>query len=141
MTKEEILYNRRCAEFLGGEYTRREELSFEPKGRWHISAFPDAEQDYDLKFHDDWNWIMKVIETIEELGYATLITHDYTISNYGCDKCVIETIENALYRDIDSTPPIASKLTRGKKEAVTQVINRFLVWYEKENKIWKGGEI
>ena len=56
--------NKEIAKMLGGNYKRIEELSFEPKGRWNIKQFPDAKQDYDLKFHSDYNWLMEAVEFI-----------------------------------------------------------------------------
>jgi|LakMenEpi03Aug12_release.lakeMendotaPanAssembly.Ray.scaffolds.fasta_scaffold1662909_2 hypothetical protein len=65
MTQQEIQErNKQIVLMLGGEYRRNESLSFEPKGRWYIPQFPDAQQDYNLKFHSDWNWLMEAVEFI-----------------------------------------------------------------------------
>ena len=72
---------------LGGKYERNENLSFEPKGRWNIPQFPDAKQDYDLKFHSDWNWLMEAVEFVksESCIYwypnSFCINEDITISS------------------------------------------------------------
>lgn len=59
--------NKEIALMLGGKYIRNEDLSFEPKGCWHIPLFMDAKQDYDLKFHSDWNWLMEAVDFIKSL--------------------------------------------------------------------------
>lgn len=109
-------YNKRCAEFLGGEYRRKESLTYEPKGRWYIDQFPDAEQDYNLKFYSDWNWIMEVVEKIEKLDYWVCIQNTYA----------------GIGKRNDEQPVIGysySSLTITKKEAVVSTINKFLIWY------------
>ena len=123
MTQEEIQeYNKRCAEFLGGLYVRDESLSFEPKGRWHINKFPDALQDYNLKFHSDWNWIMELLEKIESLRYNTIIGHNLTVIQSPPVKKISSIIAKVEHKNLS------------KKEAVVQAINQFLIWYNENNK-------
>lgn len=84
----------------------------------------------ELKFHSDWNWIMEVIEKIESLGYATSLSHNYVISNYGNDCFKIDTKSNAISAYDDK--PIQFSLTKGKKEATIESIDRFIDWYNKQ---------
>lgn len=142
MTQEEILeYNKRCAEFLGYENTTPTDRDFNiyknEKGIIIGNKIITMIELMSAKFHSDWNWIMEVIEKIENLGFATKIDHDYCVSNYGCDRCEIDTRENALF-DPDEyeekEEPIVFKLVKSKKEAVVYAINEFLIWYE-QNKL------
>lgn len=133
MTKEEIKnYNRLCAEFLGGVYdSDMTRYWFHLPVKWDGVFAPTTEE---LKFHSDWSWIMGVVEAIENLGYATVISHDYCVSNYGSDLCEIDYKSNALEREEYKDEPIVEELTKTKKEAVVQAINQFLIWYN-ENEI------
>jgi len=83
-----------------------------------------------LKFHSDWNWLMEVVEFIESKGYATQISHDYTISNYGCDYCEINTVDNALL--YDDREPIVSILNKSKKSIVFIAVSDFAKLYNEK---------
>lgn len=132
-----------CAEFLGAIYSEHAEAwGFGNAKNVGSTRFQEILYDNvihaqrfekELKFDSDWNWIMQVVEAIEELGFATKITHDYCISNYGCDNCVIDTRKNALYfgDEDEMEEPIVFKLTTSKKQAVVEAINQFLIWYDK----------
>ena len=126
MTQEEILeYNKRCAYFLDWKYIEDGDI-WNPGISYNYSfIYTD-----NLQFHSDWNWIMEVVEAIEKLEFATKIDHDYCISNHGCDRCEIDTKQNALFQDEDREEPIVFVLTKTKKEAVVQAINQFLIWYK-----------
>ena len=108
MTQEEIdNYNCLCAKFLGWVYN--EQTNFWNEDMRHDFSFLE---DYDLKFHSDWNWIMEVVEAIvKKIGV----------------KAVDECSENEWYATIGVTRlGITSK-----KEAVVQAIKQFLIWYNK----------
>ena len=115
MKKDEnsiIKFNVKCAKFLGGTYRRIEELSFEPKGRWHIEALPDALQDYDLKFHSDWTQIHIILSKIKEIKTNA---NDYFLT-----ELLHYTRNNNNIFDIDI---LASK------ENVCRYISEFIDWY------------
>ena len=115
MTQQEIIeYNKRCAEFLGGKYLRDEKLSFEPKGRWHIKQFPDVQQDYNLKFHSDCNWIMEVVESIKE-------------------KTKFKIVDECSEQEWYAITGVTRLTITTPKKSVVQAINQFLIWYN-ENK-------
>ena len=89
------------AEMLGGHYKRIEELSFEPKGRWHIQQFPDAKQNYDLKFHSDANWqfeackfITKTYDAAWKITSKFCEIHNHN-NGFDC-RCEINCPENPL---------------------------------------------
>lgn len=106
MTQEEILeYNKRCAEFLN--LHRDEEVAI-----FNMKAYP-----YDwLKFHSDWNWIMEVVEAIEKLKGIKQF-HIVENSAYMNGSLNVGSFSNPL----------------GKKVAVVQAINQFLIWYNENN--------
>jgi hypothetical protein len=140
MKKKEILeFNKKCAEFLGGEnHPILIPYVSEWDDMWFDSIkYPNFQNSdgssmwklQDLKFHSDWNWIIEIIEAIENIGYATRIDHNYSISNYGCDRCEIDTVDNALTEYNEKEKPIVFELTDSKKETVVKTINKFLDWY------------
>ena len=120
MTQEEIEnYNRLCAEFLGA-YFCNDDLTAYPNGYWIID---DDEIDLpynleDMDFHSDWNWIMEVVEAIENKGFDVFINT--------C-VCRITDVGEDRFEDIETF------VNNNKKEAVVQAINKFLIWYNNEN--------
>lgn len=132
MTQEEILeYNKRSAEFLGmydyskdNEYFKKGNYYCYPEkeknpGSGYYTIIQNTSEGYYGIFNSDWNWIMKVVEAIEQLGYRVEII--------GL-SCIIYKNSNP----ISSYYGIKNEST--KEEAVVQAINQFLIWYN-ENKI------
>ena len=71
----------------------------------------------DLKYHEDWNWLMEVVEKIESLGYRIeIVKHICRI--YLSNKETIIISEN--------TPKI---------EAVYNACVEFIKWYNNQNKV------
>ena len=115
--KEE--YNKLCAEFLGA-------VEYVPKAWYYFSRYrrhwffpsrfePNRFTTKMLRFDSDWNWIMEVVEKIEQLGFdVNIFEHDATIKK-GSEYVVVTH---------------ASKI-KTKKEAVVQAIWKFLNWYKK----------
>ena len=69
-----------------------------------------------LKYHEDWNWLMEVVEKIESLGYRIeIVKHICRI--YLSNKETIIISEN--------TPKI---------EAVYNAVVEFIKWYNNQNK-------
>ena len=70
-----------------------------------------------LKYHEDWNWLMEVVEKIESLGYRIeIVKHICRI--YLSNKETIIISEN--------TPKI---------EAVNIACVEFIKWYNNQNKV------
>ena len=70
-----------------------------------------------LKYHEDWNWLMEVVEKIESLGYRIeIVKHICRI--YLSNKETIIISEN--------TPKI---------EAVYNAVVEFIKWYNNQNKV------
>ena len=71
----------------------------------------------ELKYHEDWNWLMIVVEKIESLGYRIeIVKHICRI--YLSNKETIIISEN--------TPKI---------EAVYNAVVEFIKWYNNQNKV------
>ena len=108
--KEE--YNKLCAEFLGYVNTTPNDKDFNIHE--HPLTKKMIETNYCNYFTDDWNWIMEVVEKIEEIYYLKPV---HILGNQ-CNILTNKTFK--VCRD-------------SKKEAVVQAIWEFLNWY-KENK-------
>lgn len=115
MTEQEILeYNKRCAKFLG--WKNLNDDSF-PE---YVNPLGDFYQLKELKFHSDWNWIMDVVEAIENK-----LNDSFNVDIVNKNQCEIvrngeEFICGAGFDTINHR----------KKEAVVEAINQFLIWYE-----------
>jgi hypothetical protein len=127
MTAEEILeYNKRCAEFLGAIYSEHAKAwgfgnaknigSKMFHGVMYHNVIEAQRFEKKLKFHSDWNWIMEVVEAIENLFDGEVLVEISDESCYiGYYKLLYEK-----YTTMET-----------KKEAVVQAINQFLIWYNK----------
>lgn len=113
--------NKKIAEFLGWE------IQSDPTRPKFGTVKPTQDKDFldvrysdeDLKFHNDWNWLMEVVEKIESLGYWIEI-HGGTIN-----RCLIGSI-NSSYESF--------KVTKNTKiEAVYNACIDFIKWWN-ENK-------
>lgn len=88
--------NKLIATFLGYEYVPfNKELNVgnhfdvNPPG-WRAKDFKNLKlggylcrKHRDLKFHDDWNWLMSVVEKIENLDTHSRVTHSYSVEITG----------------------------------------------------------
>lgn len=108
MTQQEILdYNKRCALLLGWENKGMKNLEM-----WVSTKRPSGVNTNELLFHSDWNWIMEVVEAIENLGF------DVVISKKSCSIWIGGT----SYSN-------SNKSCEAKQEAAVQAIDKFLIWY------------
>jgi len=104
--------NKLIAEFMGMRYG--EERKFK-EGEWTHSIQSLS------RFNTDWNWIMEVVEKIEQLGYEVLI---------GRISCNINSI-------LDRENPISSMVcgdVSKKQSIVYETCVKFVKWYNKQNK-------
>lgn len=68
--------NKKLAEFLGFELSHKiERVPNNEIFKEHINLITDNADN--LPFHNDWNWLMTVIEKIESLGYCVDIKLEY----------------------------------------------------------------
>lgn len=114
MTKREILnYNKRCSEFLG------------------IHNFVHKISDFKLmEFHNNWEWIMYLIEEIEKLGETKTMKGIVDINSHYCK--ISSLIKNQPYIIVGCFPESPEKdKCNSKQEAVVKAIDKFITWYNK----------
>ena len=131
LTQEWITqFNNKCAEFLGLDIIPT--YSNEPRYR-----YIDGYEYYlhKLRFQFDWNWIMKVVEKIEELGYQ----FDINGNEAGINSNIISTRNIATGGTMNSYnekyfPTLISVAEEdySKKAAVVEAIHQFIDWYNKQ---------
>ena len=135
MTPQEIEYNKRSAELQGAEY--------EPRTKRYIFDKELLDSKYALRkskrhheeqmcFHSDWNWIIEVIEAIENIKVKEQYIYYIQLRGATCEiKC-----SNQYSLAFNVEMPCIYEIAKSKKEAVIQAINKFLIWYnnEKSNK-------
>jgi len=107
-------YNKLCADFMGMKYAS--ERRFNKDTGWVYSA-----RALDM-FHSDWNWIMEVVEKIEQLGYRfNMSNFDGNYAEIRSGSCTDEKISDSSVLD---------KEFISKKEAAVQSIWEFLTIWE-----------
>ena len=109
--------NRLLAEFLNAKYSKEEDLYYFPSifcksGRNYFYSF-------DLLFHSDWNWLMQVVEKIEDLGYSLEINKQEE-NDYQCNI-------------VKSNNIIHSHYNISKIEAVYNACIEFVKWYNENS--------
>ena len=113
--------NKIIAEFMGFEiknkinYVHSSLPNFMKKAE-HLKV----DKSENLPFHNDWNWLMEVVEKIESLGYWTELLGGYH-QEFRIGK--INQIKEFINKD-----------SSDKKEAVYNTCLEFIKWYN-ENKI------
>ncbi len=120
----EIEFNILCAEFLGweqGEDGRYWKETPTESSNWYVD---------EMYFHSDWNWIMEVVEKIDNI----FVFEDYSISmTLETDGLSIITVH---YYQPDRTKQKRTKQftskSKNKKEAVVEAIWQFLNWYNEQ---------
>jgi hypothetical protein len=142
-------YNRMCTELLGYVNKTLDDKDF------NIHEHPITkhmiETNFTNVFTEDWNWIMKVIEKMEELSSNTIfnitLKGDFTISRTIVEFYFNPSNNSLLHLKLTSNPMDDYKhpmykhhivqdfdfKNKGRKAAVVQAIWLFLNWYN-ENK-------
>lgn len=141
-----IEYNKRCAEFRGlkrGFWISQEKpLTDDKKQWWDIKGKTflgtSVYYDRDLKFHSDWNWIMDLVEAIENINLTFIEGFScFTFKIKDC-RCVIEMHPQFALTDekLAESFYAAEMYTHenSKMEAAVVLIDKFLIWYKKEVK-------
>jgi len=82
-------------------------------------------QDFELEFHSDWNWLMRVVEKIENLQDE----NNCAIYNVQIEQSFTEIIDNNTYETIIYNIDADSKI-----EAVYNTVIEFIKWYNEQNK-------
>ena len=121
--------NKMIAEFLDWEFDDLSETFETPFLKLvEPQAFGDEQfscklQDFELEFHSDWNWLMEVVEKIENLQDE----NNCAIYNVRIEQCFVEIIINHISEiivEVDSNSKI---------QAVYQACVEFIKWYNKNN--------
>ena len=86
-------------------------LPMEERGLYN-GYFIDA-----LKYHEDWNWLMEVVEKIESLGYR------------------IEIVKHICRIYLSNKETIIISENIPKIEAVYSAVVEFIKWYNNQNKV------
>ena len=92
----------------------------------------------DLIFHSDWNWLMQVVEKIENLPSRTLQgTHYsgnevkiYKAINTNTHYCEINLVKESGYRIVSIQFNKESKI-----KSVYDACLEFIKWYNEQNKV------
>jgi len=131
--EETIEFNKRCAEFLGGE-SQPLFMPYAPEkdDMWFdVNKHPELQNPdgssmwklHELKFHSDWNWIMEVVEAIQKIVIKN--NEEFCIEFYEGlpnEPKTIVSVNNIITKD------------KNPKKAVVSTINKFLIRYSKYNK-------
>lgn len=118
--------NKLIAEFMGFEKTKQGGLYISPDG-FEWERFLDVEN-YILPnqflFHSSWDWLMKVVEKIENLQDE----NSCAIYNVRIEQCFVEIIINHISETIVEVD------SNSKIQAVYQACVEFIKWYNEQNK-------
>lgn len=113
MTQEELEFNKRCAFFL--QWKNKGMVNLE---MWVSHRTPNGANTNELLFHSDWNWIHEVIEKI----------------NNSKITAPMNDIQDSIIPYLNVKRPICRGLLDNDKKTVIQAINKFLIWYNEQNK-------
>ena len=121
--------NKLIAEFLNWEFDDLSE-TFETPFLKLVDphAFGDEQfscklQDFELEFHSDWNWLMRLVEKIENLQDE----NNCAIYNVQTEQCFVEIIIN------HTSETIVEVDSNSKIQTVYRACVEFIKWYN-ENK-------
>ena len=123
--------NKLIAEFLDWEFDDLSETFETPFLKLvEPQAFGDEQfssklQDFELEFHSDWNWLMSVVEKIENLQDE----NNCAIYNVQIEQCFVEIIIN------HTSETIVEVDSNSKIEAVYKACVEFIKWYNEQNKV------
>jgi hypothetical protein len=89
-----------------------------------INYIKDLEHcpDYELSYHEDWSWLMEVIERIESLNFEVLI---------GRISC---QINHVLDRENPISNFVCGNVSK-KKEIVYETIIQFIKWHNEQKQL------
>ena len=123
--------NKLIAEFLDWEFDDLSETFETPFLKLvDPNAFGDEQyscklQDFELEFHSDWNWLMRVVEKIESFVFNENNSFNVTIgaTNY----CVIQDSNGEFYDGVEDSGET-------KLLTVYNACVKFIKWYNEQNK-------
>jgi hypothetical protein len=137
---DSIEYNKLCAEFLNWSYGHPDKS----ETRWSTDWFDNnGVRHSHLQFDSDYNWIMEVIEKIQNIRrevkeYGVLEWFEVHLYSHGC---LIKSGLNHADGETKSPYYYSNSVWKSNcKEAVVQAIWEFLNWYNEQSKTinkWK----
>lgn len=172
MTEQEILqYNKMCSEFLGYQilFKKYQYENFNSSNEYYyewdegdivcdkngneVNLYYKSDPLFELEelpFHSDWDYIMEIIEAIEEKGSSivmnTEIKGDFKINrntvqfyfNPSNNYLLHLELKSFIYEDAWKHPMYKDHIikefdfkNKGRKEGVVEAIYEFLKWYNK----------
>ena len=123
--KEIIEGNKLIAEFMGAHYdsTMTDYWFNIPKECLRNWSSPFAPKTTDLQFHSSYDWIMPVVEKIEQLLFPNDVFYNIHILG-GCCVCIISSDMDELGQYSEPT----------KILTVFKAIVEYIKWYNVQNK-------
>ena len=117
--------NKLIAKFMGEQ---KQPFEFPQFGYINIMGdWKDTFFDNQLKFHKDWNWLMKVVEKIHSMqSYGVLINPNGTYIQDEDDKVICMTFKN---EEVNGEIISSSNI-----EATFNCCAEFVKWYNEQNK-------
>ena len=126
-TADIIENNKLIAQFMGLENYSTDNVIEEDKLRWVLESDINKYKSVlskELKYDSDWNYLMPVIEKIEELKIEDQIEAGFVTIWSRKDGC---TIEYKMYESSDFY--VSTKVTTTKIKAVYDKVVQFIKWY------------
>jgi hypothetical protein len=123
MKNEKMIIESNCliAEFLGYEsYTGNGYRNF-------IFSDDNHRTDVDLHYHHDWNWLMPVVDKIEEIEGVNNITEGYDVTICRHQIWIQDFDHNNVIVDLDG-------YDQTKIEVTFDAVVEFIKWYNKQTK-------
>ena len=120
--------NKLIAEFMGGLYNNQAMLSLQSNEIWlpyHGVCNYKSDNGKSLKYHSDWNWLMRVVEKIEKIPEKNDNWFNVTVGA-SC-YCIIQDATGELSFEIIGDG-------RTKIEATYNACIEFIKWYNEQNK-------
>ena len=138
--------NKLIAEFMGFEYIPYVKGQTQSPGWWHknssniikgkMSSATKLSKDYflrrrhcELRYYNEWNWIMPVVEKIESIKDKH---HGYFGVYINSNSCTIQGTN--LRTDIKQDPPIyySNFVLEDKLKSTYKAVIEFIKWYNNE---------
>ncbi len=114
------------AEFMGYE-------SYKYRGyRMFVFEQDNHRTDVDLHYHTSWNWLMPVVEKIEEIPLEE-VEGAYKVHRF----CVDLKFTQAEITDTSSGLIVGYGDGGNKLDSTYQAVVEFIKWYNKNQKAWK----
>jgi|688.fasta_scaffold106141_6 hypothetical protein len=132
--------NKLIAEFMGrsiSPITLAEFRKLKPRDKHLVNgAFVE-----DLQYHSDWNWLMEVVEKIKTMGYFVSMDYlgnsGYIPTNYSSTERIAQ-VSHKPNPNVSNPPTSANPVFINEfdepKEALYNLIVRFIKWYNEQNK-------